>query len=138
MPGTIAPGRESQYVAGFQDLLPTLCQLARVKVPFISDGISLVPELTGFSGQQQEHPFLYWESHESGGKQAIRNKGWKAVRNNVNRSAEEAIELYKLTTDPGEQKNLADSLPGIISLMDSLMQASHSRSDWFPFDWEKH
>jgi arylsulfatase A-like enzyme len=136
MPGTIAPGTESKHIAGFQDFLPTFCQFARVKVPYESDGISLVPELTGLNGQQKNHPFLYWESHEMGGKQAVRKQDWKAVRNDVSRSAQSAIELYNLSTDPGEQKNLADSLPGMVSLMDSLMRTSHSRSALFPFDWE--
>ncbi|MFN8206370.1 MAG: arylsulfatase [Bacteroidales bacterium] len=138
MPGTIASGSESKHIAGFQDLLPTFCGMARVKVPFVSDGISLVPELTGLSGEQEEHPFLYWESHELGGKQAVRRKEWKAVRNNAGNSPQAAIELYNLSSDPGEQKNLADSLPGMVNLMDSLMRISHSRSDLFPFDWEKN
>jgi arylsulfatase A len=137
MPGTIAPGSESKHIAGFQDLLPTLCEMARVRVPFASDGISMVPELTGVISEQEQHPFLYWESHELGGKQAARRKEWKAVRNNAGNSPQASIELYNLSSDPGEQKNLADSLPGMVSLMDSLMRISHSRSVLFPFDWEK-
>ena len=44
--------------------------------------LSMAAALTG-SGTPPTHPFLYWEFHEQGGKQAVRRGNWKAVRLNA-------------------------------------------------------
>jgi arylsulfatase A len=62
--GTIEPGRQSDHVSAFQDILPTLCAVAGAEAP-ACDGISLLPTLLGKDGQD-EHDYLYWEFHREG------------------------------------------------------------------------
>lgn len=67
------------------------------------DGVNLLPFLKG-EKQTPPHEALYWRF----GKQtAIRMADWKLVRHNQGTE----LELYNLTQDIGESKNLAASLP---------------------------
>jgi hypothetical protein len=45
-------------------------ELAGADVPEGLDSISLVPVLSGRSGDQERHEYLYWESYERGSAQA--------------------------------------------------------------------
>ncbi len=46
-PGVIAPGKVTDHISGFQDVLPTVCELVGQSVPKQNDGISFVPTLRG-------------------------------------------------------------------------------------------
>ena len=59
-PGRIAPGTTSDHVSAFWDMLPTFAEAAGAVTPANTDGISLLPTLTG-QGLQSEHEYLYWE-----------------------------------------------------------------------------
>jgi len=122
-PGHIAPGSESAHISAFWDLLPTLCQVAGAGPPEEVDGISFMPELLG-TGQQKEHPWLYWEFPESGGQQAVRMGPWKAIRRDIKNGNLE-LELYDLEGDPKEQQNVASVYPDIISEMERIMKTEH-------------
>lgn len=78
-PEKIVAGIISNHVCGFQDLMPTLAELAATELPE-SDGISFFPTLVGDAKHQQTHPHLYWEFSERGGKQAVLKGKWKGVR----------------------------------------------------------
>ncbi|WP_051107187.1 arylsulfatase [Niabella aurantiaca] len=130
-PGKIKAGTRSDFSGAFWDLLPTFAALAGTEVPADVDGISIVPALLG--EKQKEHPFLYWELHEDGGKQAVRMGRWKGVRKNVFESDAAAVELYDLRTDPGEQQNVAATHPQIVSAIAGIMSRSHTENPNFPF-----
>src|SRR5699024_4703119 len=70
-PGTVPAGTTSDHISAFQDIMPTVAELAGRQTPPNTDGISLVPTLTG-QGTQQQHDYLYWEFPARGGKQAVR------------------------------------------------------------------
>jgi len=123
-PNHIAAGRESDILSGFQDYMPTFCELAGITSPK-GDGVSMVPTLLGSNGQVG-HAYLYWEFYEGGGKQAVVDKQWKAVRLNWLKQPDGPIELYDLETDPGEQKNLAGQHPEIVERMAQRIRQSHS------------
>ncbi len=74
-PGHIQPGSKSNLISGFQDVMPTLCEIAGVQPPVDADGISFLPELQG--KEQKKHEYLYWEFPETGGQQAVRMGKWK-------------------------------------------------------------
>jgi arylsulfatase A-like enzyme len=112
-------------------MMPTFAELANQPVPQGIDGISMVPALFG-SAQQKEHPYLYWEFHAQGGKQAIRKGDWKAVRLNVIEKRQSPIELYNLSEDISEETDVSDRYPQMVEVMDSLFRDAHVPSELFP------
>ena len=128
-PGRIKAGRVSDHICGFQDVLPTCVELAGSQTPTGFDGISFLPTLTGQSGTQKEHPYLYWEWHKH---QAVRKGDWKAVRLNVSKNPNAPIELYDLSVDIGEINDVAAAHSPIVEEMRQIMEASHTESDVFP------
>ncbi len=132
--GTIDPGRTSDHVSAFWDVLPTLAELAGAPLPDVAnglDGISFVPELMG--SPQKEHDYLYWEFHEQGGKQAVRMKNWKGVRLDLETDPDGPIELYDLVADPGETMNVAAENPELVAEIAAIMKRAHEPSAIFPF-----
>jgi arylsulfatase A len=96
------------------------------------DGISMVPSLLG-QGVQPRHEFLYWEFHEQGGKQAVRQGPWKGIRLEVRKNPAGPLELYHLEHDPGETVNLASFHPEKVEELAALMDQAHQPSPDFPF-----
>jgi arylsulfatase A-like enzyme len=122
-PGVIKPGRSTEHVSGFQDMLPTFAELAGVDAPE-TDGISMAPTLLG-RGEQRKHAYLYWEFYEGGGKKAVLKGNWKGIRLNTYKKPDGPIELYDISKDLPEQKNVAAEHPGIVADMARIMQAEH-------------
>ena len=119
-PGVIKPNTSSDHIAAFWDVLPTLCDIAGVKKPEDTDGISFLPAMVG-KKQTKTHDYLYWEFFEQGGKQAILKGEWKAIRLNVRGKAEQLVtELYNIKTDPAETKNVAGENPDLIKQFNKL------------------
>jgi arylsulfatase A-like enzyme len=131
-PGRIKASSTSEYTGAFYDLMPTLAQLSRTPMLISSDGVSIVPALTRL-GRQKEHPYLYWEFHEDGGRQAVRQGRWKAVRLRAKHNPDGAVELYDLTADPAEAKDVSSAFPEITKKMAAYMKAAHTESEIFPF-----
>ncbi|WP_373399883.1 sulfatase/phosphatase domain-containing protein [Algoriphagus halophilus] len=131
-PNKIKAGTTTHHVAAFWDLLPTFAEVAGQKISTAIDGISFYPTLVG-EGEQQEHEYLYWEFHEQGGKQAVRQGNWKAVKLDVFKSEEPVLELYDLSKDPGETNNIANDFPEKAQELESLMSSSHIQNPRFSF-----
>ncbi len=123
-PGKIKTGTISNHVSYFPDIFPTALDIADIKSTASTDGISLLPTLIGEVGRQEEHPYLYWEFYEQGGKRAVRAGDWKAVQIPFKGN----IELYNLQTDPLEQRNVADEHPDIVENLLVQMNEAHSPS----------
>ncbi len=111
----------SNHVTASWDMLPTMCELAGVNTPR-TDGISLVPELTG--KKQSKHEYMYWEYPEAGGSKAIRIDDWKGLILDIKKGNDEMM-LFDLSKDPREQINLAKDHPEIIKLMRKKMKEAH-------------
>lgn len=131
-PGVIRPGVTLDFLGAFWDILPTFAELAGAKSRPNIDGISFAATLTGKSSQKQ-HDYLYWELHEKGGKQAVRQGKWKAVRLNVMDKPGGVVELYDLSKDPGETRNLTPQFPAKAKELGQIMERAHVPSAIFPF-----
>jgi arylsulfatase A-like enzyme len=125
-PGRIEPGRLSDQVWAFWDFLPTAAELAGAEPPAGIDGISMAPALLG--QDQQDHEFLYWEHPSGKYSQAVRHGPWKAVRPRWG----QALELYHLEKDPGEQKDVAAGHPEIVSKIEAFMKSARVDSEYWP------
>ncbi len=123
--GTVPSGRTSDLVSAFWDFLPTACDVAGIKTPDGLDGISYLPTLLGKPEQQKRHEYLYWEFYERGFDQAVRMGKCKAVRIGV----AGPMELYDLSTDIGETKNVAAEHPDIVAQIETIFKTSRTESE---------
>ncbi len=130
-PGHISPGSTSDWIGGFQDVLPTLAELAgaRDAVPNGLDGLSFVPTLLA-RGEQADHDYLYWAFYEGGGGRALRRGPWKAIQ----QPTQQHVRLYNLTQDIGENHDVAAAHPQLVQELTALMNdAYHPSPRWqFP------
>jgi len=129
-PGKIPGGRVSDYIGGFQDVLPTLCDLTHVEKPTNIDGISIKPTLFN-TGDQPEHKYLYWEFSGYNQQQAVREGKWKIIRSGVD-IGDPAYELYDLSTDIGEKHNVAADHPDVVARLTKYAAEAHTPSKSFP------
>ena len=132
-PGKIEAGSRSTQVSAFWDVLPTCAELVGAAIPENIQGISFLPTLLGKEGQKQ-HDHLYWEFHEMGGRQAIRKGDWKYVSYDVFDDEKRTVELYDLSTDIGEENNVADQHAEIVNEMQGILSQSRVASEAFPFE----
>ncbi|KIC92071.1 chloramphenicol resistance protein [Flavihumibacter sp. ZG627] len=121
----IKAGSENPHIGAFWDMPATFAELAGVSSPG-GDGISFLPALMG--NVQPSHAFLYWEFGEGGFKQAVRHGKWKAIRYYSN-GQPDRTELFDLSTDIGEQNNLAGSEPAKVKEMEMLMDRARRASE---------
>lgn len=123
-PGTVAAGVDNDLPWHFADLLPTFADLAgaRSAVPGDIDGISIAPTLLGpkSGAEQARHEFMYWDT--DGGNRAVRMGGWKLVL--PERGAN--VELYDLSADLGETRDLAAQHPDVVAKMREYMDAAYT------------
>ncbi len=137
-PGRIAPGRVNDRVTGFEDWLPTLLELigAKDSMPAGIDGLSFAPTLLGRT--QDPRPFLYRESPGYGGQQCVRVGDWKLVRQRLNPGPNQknplppTTELYNLTEDPNETKDVAAQHPEVVARLSALAKEQHVKSALWP------
>ena len=115
-PGNIKPGRVSDHLWYFPDVMPTLAEITGTHAVKDTDGISILPELLG--RKQPQHKYLYWEL---GNQSAVRMGNWKAVRPRPN----VPWELYDLKTDISEAHNVAATNPEVISQIKAHATAAH-------------
>lgn len=131
-PGKIKKNSTSDHISAFWDVMPTLSEIAGLDSPENIDGISFLPTLLGKSGQKN-HETLYWEFHELNGRQAVLKGNWKLVRYQVLIPAKITTELYDLSTDLGEERNVAEKHPEIVRELLKVMAESRTPSDAFKF-----
>ncbi len=110
-PGVVPAGSQTDYVAHFIDLMPTLVEIADAEYPerykdetvVPMQGKSLLPVLKG-KDRRREGP-IYWEWR--GGK-AVYQDGWKIIK-----QGDRPWELYDLRIDRSETVNLIESHPSL-------------------------
>jgi len=131
-PNKVPAGTVSDHISAFWDILPTLSDLTGEPIKGETDGISMLPTLLGKPEAQKKHSHLYWELYESNKPNcAVRYDNWKGVVLDTRKGLK--IELYDLSTDQGELKNVAKKHPAVVSKIEQMMRDSHIPN---PF-WDK-
>jgi arylsulfatase A-like enzyme len=131
-PNKVPAGTVSDHISAFWDILPTLSDLTGEPIKGETDGISMLPTLLDKLEAQKKHSHLYWELYESNKPNcAVRYDKWKGVVLDTRKGLK--IELYDLSTDQGELKNVAKNHPAIVSKIEQMMRDSHIPN---PF-WDK-
>jgi len=130
--GKISPGRVTDHIAGFQDVLPTILDIIGREPPPDCDGISFLPTLLGQPGQKQ-HPYLVWEFYGYGGQQAVRLGRWKGIRLNCYKNPTGPLQLYDLEADPTESRDIASAHPDIVAKMEEILRREHTPSPHWDF-----
>ncbi len=135
-PAKINAGSTTDFISGFQDMMPTLAEVAGKpldkKIP--TAGLSLYPLLTGNRAIQKKHPYLYWEFHEGKATaQAIRMGDWKAVR----MAPDSTMEIYYLANDREEKKNLAAQQPALVKAFETLFKSARTGHELWPLKTAK-
>jgi len=125
-PGKIPAGAVSDVPVYFPDFLPTALELAGAQAEK-TDGVSLKPLLVDPARQPAER-LLYWEYYDPEFRQAARRGKWKAVR----LTRDGPLELYDLSRDPKESKNVAAAHPDIVARMAGDMAREHVASVEYP------
>jgi arylsulfatase A len=134
-PGKVNAGSKTDHISAFWDVMPTVAEIAGIEAPKNIDGISFLPTILNKEGQR-EHDFMYWEFHEKGGRQAVRKGDWKLVSYFIFEPTKTTVELYNLSTDIGEENNVAAENPEIVKELLELMKTAHVESEVFPFPIE--
>lgn len=127
-PRIIKPG-VSKHIGYFADILPTLAELTEAKAPAKLDGVSFAPTLLGDTANQTQHDFLYWEFYENRGAQAVRQGKWKAVRSPITAP----VELYDLSADVAESKNIAKDHADVAERLTKLIDEAHQPAKEWQF-----
>ncbi|MEC9327087.1 MAG: sulfatase/phosphatase domain-containing protein, partial [Verrucomicrobiota bacterium] len=135
-PGKIKPGTVTNHVSAHWDIFPTLCEVTGKAIPQNIDGISFLPVLLG-KNNQREHKYLYWEFHERSGARAIRLGNWKVIQRNIKKNPNPPIEIYDLSSDLGETKNLGEEKPELIKNALKIFKEAHSPSPIWKMRWER-
>ncbi|MCP5117105.1 MAG: sulfatase-like hydrolase/transferase, partial [bacterium] len=124
-PGKITPGSVTDHPTYFPDYMPTLAELAGVAAPGVTDGISILPTLLGTPEDQQTQDWMYWELVDREGnftRRAARHGDWKFVQ----QGPSEALELFNLADDLGEQNDVAAQQPDVIAQFESWFKANRT------------
>ena len=116
-PGTIPEGTETEEIAVTTDLLPTIAKLTGATVPDdrTIDGKDVLDVVLGNRDAKSPHDLHYYEVD------GIRRGKWKLV--NIGKRTG----LYDLETDLGEQNNLAEQHPDIVTELQQLLTAHAER-----------
>lgn len=136
-PGKVEASSTSDHIGAFWDFFPTAVELAGAKSDAKVDGKSILPTLLGTPKKQKKHDYLYWEFFEQGGRQAVRMGDWKGIRYNVNKDHRSPLELYDLSTDIGEEDNVAAEFPKVVERIDKILVNARTESEFFKFRHEK-
>jgi arylsulfatase A-like enzyme len=131
------PRGDVHALGSVMDFLPTLCSLARVKLPEdrVLDGFDLTPVLHG-NGPPPRHELFYYLEEDIF---AIRRENWKIHFKTPAPSvakAEPHVEdpplLYDLDVDPGERYPVQVPPKGVIEELTALRDAHRKSIDTVP------
>ncbi|MDP3070108.1 MAG: sulfatase [Opitutaceae bacterium] len=105
-PGLPQPGATSAAIVETVDIFPTLAELCRIEPPAALDGRSLRAQLADPRAPAAKPAHGFW----SDGDRTVRTDRWRLIADRAGGRAE----LFDLTADPHETRNLAAERPEIV------------------------
>ena len=123
-PNKIKTGQVTEHISVQYDLMATLADLLKLKIPK-NDGISYLPTLLGKSQMQQKRPYLFFEFPEKGGQIAIRMGDFKGVKSGMKKNKNAPWEIYNLKTDVNEMTDVAAQNPALAKQFEAILQKEH-------------
>ncbi|MCS7469589.1 sulfatase-like hydrolase/transferase [Stieleria sp. ICT_E10.1] len=119
-PGKVEAGRvDTQNVCSFIDWLPTLCAIAGVdELPKPIDGEDISDIWFG-TDRERTKP-LFWKTSAVGATPAMREGNWKL---HLPRKQRGEPELYDLSIDPSESRNVAEQHPDVVKTLSRKVKA---------------
>jgi arylsulfatase A-like enzyme len=111
-PGQLPAGQVYEHPVSAMDVLPTACAIGKAKQPDSVEGVNLLPY---FKGEKADapHEMLAWRF---GPQKAIRRGDWKLVDvRDMEAKTQSGWQLYDLSADIGEAKNLAAEKPELVA-----------------------
>jgi uncharacterized sulfatase len=121
-PGKVKPGRDEHPVSSI-DLAPTILRAAGVKPPTSMPGVDLldaaaVARRPAIFGECFHHDAVDVENPAAGlTYRWVIAGGWKLIVPDQRNVPDGAVELYRLSADPGEEKNAAGAEPARVAEM---------------------
>ncbi|MFN2463162.1 MAG: sulfatase [Candidatus Dormibacteria bacterium] len=126
--GRVPAGRRIPGYNQHKDLVPTLLDLAGIRVKDCFDGRSLLRLLDGKDASFE--PEIYITECTWMRKHGWRTPEWKLIESlEPDFHFKPEVELYNLVTDPGEETNLAGDLPDVVEYLHSRMHAYIARRE---------
>jgi len=138
----IRPGRRIQGNVYLLDILPTLCDMAKIKAPNTVEGKSFKPLLDGTRDKLRNVLYGAYSGGTKPGMRCVKRGDWKLIKYDVMNGTVRKTQLFNLSKNPHEllaehssqdplQTNLADN-PRYAAKrreMESLLQAEMRRLD---------
>jgi len=129
--GKIPEGKLFNEPVSSLDIVPTVLSAIgiQIKPEDKLDGVNLLPYVKG-EKSGKPHDVLYWRYVR---KKAIRLGDWKLIKESENQN----WELYNISEDIGETKNLAEKMPEKVKEMEKLWEEWNSQLQapkWFRQD----
>ena len=117
-PGHVPAGRvDSESVTSFIDWMPTLAAIAGIeKLPEQLDGEDISDIWFGKSREREKS--LFWKASSVNSTPVMREGDWK-----LHMSRKSGVELYDLSKDPSESRNVAEKYPDIAEDLKSKLAA---------------
>lgn len=131
LPGRIPAGVVSDALGYFADWFPTLCDAVGLPRPADLDGESLWPVLLGGRVPESRRP-LVWVFPEYGGQVAVRLGAFKVLRRNLKTKSPGDWEVYDLSTDRGENRDLAKERGDLIRQAVEVFRRETDENPLFP------
>ncbi|WP_300598161.1 sulfatase-like hydrolase/transferase [Niabella sp.] len=149
--GNVNPGKTVLQPSFLSDWMPTLLEAAGMTAPARTDGVSLLPALTGKGVQQKQTLYSEYffdgktpgyadfeQNHRNRMRnqmQFIREGNYVGVRYDI-KSSDDDFEIYDVVKDPKEKQNKASALPALQkAFKDKVLQMRiHSDEAPRPYD----
>jgi len=97
------PRGASNALVYLYDLFPSICELADVPTPTTTEGRSLIPIALGKTKESRPYLFMAYRDVQ----RMVRDDRWKLIEYFVH--GQRHTQLFDLSNDPGEIRNLADN-----------------------------